>query len=246
MSIESLDLNRALSYLGEAHNEESWSQFDDYHRMALKRLEASGAEVALIASNTPHHRFKAIVQGIQIPVINIFETAARESARIRASHVLILGTALTMDSPEFRQEFAKWDIKAAGPDDGTARSRTAELIGELQQGRFEGAANRLAAIARVSIERRFQGRARSLPGMHRAAPGISRVQTPLRIRLRRHALYQHHRGTHQCCPRSGRTNNQVPDGFCLNHCAYAFRVTEELANGGHLKCHERSVDGREK
>src|SRR5260370_12661273 len=159
ISIESLDLNRAVSCLGESHNEESWSQFDDYHRVALERLEASGAEVALIASNTPHHRFKAIVRGIQIPVINIFETAARESARIRVSDVLSLGTALTMDSPEFRQEFAKWGIEAAGPDDGAARSRTAELIAELQQGRLEGAANRLVAIARASIERRFQGRA---------------------------------------------------------------------------------------
>lgn len=156
ISIESLDLNRAISCLGESHHEESWSQFDDYPRMALVRLEASGAEVALIASNAPHHRFKAIVRGIQIPVINMFETAARESARIRVSHVLILGTALTMDSPAFRREFAKWGIEAAGPDDSAARSRTAELIAELQQGRFEGAANRLVAIARASIEHRFQ------------------------------------------------------------------------------------------
>jgi aspartate racemase len=159
ISIESLDLNRAISCMGEANNEESWSQFDDYHRRALQRLEANGAEVALIASNTPHHRFKAIVRGIRIPVISIFKTAARESARIQARHVLILGTALTMDSPEFRQEFAKLEIEAAGPDDESARSKIAELIAELQQGRLEGAANRLVAIARASIKRRFQERA---------------------------------------------------------------------------------------
>ncbi len=72
MSIESLDLNKAFSYLGTDDDEESWSQFDEYHRAALQRLEASGAEFALIASNTSHHRFSAIVRGIGIPVISIF------------------------------------------------------------------------------------------------------------------------------------------------------------------------------
>jgi hypothetical protein len=37
-----------------------------YHRAALRRLEASGAEFALMAS-TPHHRYASIVRGIGIP-----------------------------------------------------------------------------------------------------------------------------------------------------------------------------------
>ena len=47
MSIESLDLNKAVSFLGIDDDEESWLQFDDYHRAALRRLEASGADFAL-------------------------------------------------------------------------------------------------------------------------------------------------------------------------------------------------------
>ena len=52
MSIESLDLHKAVSYLGsdDDDDEESWLQFDDYHRAALRRLEASGADFALMAS----------------------------------------------------------------------------------------------------------------------------------------------------------------------------------------------------
>ena len=46
ISIESLDLNKAFSYIGSDDNEESWRQFDDYHRAALKRLETSGADFA--------------------------------------------------------------------------------------------------------------------------------------------------------------------------------------------------------
>src|SRR5258708_7709055 len=66
MSIESLDLSKAVSYLGVDGDEESWSRFDDYHRAALRRLEASGCDFAVMASNTPHDRYAAIVRGIGI------------------------------------------------------------------------------------------------------------------------------------------------------------------------------------
>ncbi|HSQ21146.1 MAG TPA: Asp/Glu racemase, partial [Blastocatellia bacterium] len=50
MSIESLDHNKAVSYLATDDDEQSWAQFDDYHRAALKRLEASGCENGRLAS----------------------------------------------------------------------------------------------------------------------------------------------------------------------------------------------------
>jgi aspartate racemase len=150
ISIESLDLNKAVSYLGIDGNEESWSQFDEYHRAALKRLEASGAAFAIMASNTPHHRLEAIVRGVGIPVISIFEAVAKESARTGATEVLILGTALTMSSYVFRKEFAKHGIEAAGPDDDTARSMTIELIEDLQLGKLDGAADRLRNITKTA------------------------------------------------------------------------------------------------
>jgi aspartate racemase len=91
MSIESLDLNRAFSYIGTIGDEESWEKFDAYHRDALRRLEASGADFAIIASNTPHHRFGAITSGIRMPVISIFEAVAKECACAGIEQVLVLG-----------------------------------------------------------------------------------------------------------------------------------------------------------
>ena len=155
--IESLDENRAVFYLGLEDDEQSWTRFDDYHRAALQRLEASGAEVAAMASNSPHCRFEQIVRGIGIPVINILETAAREARRIAARQVLILGTPLVMRSARFREGFAKHGIVASGPHDESARMMAAELISELQCGRVEGAAERVAAIVKASFEGQFTG-----------------------------------------------------------------------------------------
>jgi aspartate racemase len=156
ISIESLDLNKAVSYIGVDGDEESWRQFDDYHRSALERLEASGAQFALIASNTPHHRFASIVRGIRIPVISIVEATAQESARIGASEVLLLGTEPIMTSSILREEFAKHGVDAAGPYDEEAKARTIDLIAELRIGKLNGAAEKLGKIARISFERQFR------------------------------------------------------------------------------------------
>ena len=155
ISIESLDLAKAISYLGSDGDEESWAQFDGYHRAAIRRLEANGAEVALIASNTPHHRFETIVQGIHIPVVSILQEIAKESVGIGAQRVLLLGTALTMRSARFRQEFALHGIEADGPQGDAARKMTVELIEDLQLGKFAGAADRIVHVAKQSFRGQF-------------------------------------------------------------------------------------------
>jgi aspartate racemase len=157
MTIESLDLNRAIAYWGNDDDDASWARFDDYHREALKRLEASGAEVLLMASNTPHHRFEAIVRGIGIPVISIVDASARAAARLGAREVLILGTPVTMRSAKFREGFAKHGIEARGPRDERARAMTEEMIRELQAGKTAGAAERLGKIARQAFAVEFSG-----------------------------------------------------------------------------------------
>ena len=156
MSIESLDLNKAFSCLGTESDEASWTHYDDYHRAALQRLEASGAEFALMASNTPHTRFASITRGIQIPVLDLFEAAAKEGARIGACETLILGTPPTMRSNRLRETFAQHGIKAAAPQDETVRKTVAALISELQRGKGEAAAERLTAIAKSPIENQFK------------------------------------------------------------------------------------------
>jgi len=157
MCIESLDINKAISYLGNDADEGSWRCFDEYHRAGLRRLETSGADFAVIASNTPHHRFTQIVCGVGIPVINIFEVVAEECAKIGAKQILILGTALTMTSEIFRDWFAKYGIEAAGPSAGEMRIQIIDLIAELQLGKFGGVTSRIQSIAQHAFTQQFTG-----------------------------------------------------------------------------------------
>jgi len=144
--IESLDHRRVLSMFGKDPDENSWKEFDAYHGEALRRLENSRADFALIASNTPHHRFAAISRGIGIPLLNLFDELADAAAATNSGDVLILGTALTMGSATLREAFLKHQIQASGPSDPAVRAATIQLIADLHNGLEAGSLARLETL----------------------------------------------------------------------------------------------------
>jgi aspartate racemase len=161
MAIESLSLEKSFALLGRDEDEASWAEFDEYHRAALKRLEAGGAEVAVLAANTPHHRLQSIVRGVGIPVVSILDAAAREASRVGARigtrKALILGTALVMRSAQVRKAFVKQGLDATGPAHEAERAATLQLIAELQSGQTEGMAERVVSLARTAFAGQFRG-----------------------------------------------------------------------------------------
>jgi aspartate racemase len=152
MAIESLNINKSFGLRGGAVTDDaSWASYDEYFREALQRLEASGAELAIIASNTPHNRFSAITQGIRIPVLSIFEAVAQECARLGVEEMLILGTAPTMDLPVFSEAISRFGIHAYPPRLAEDREKVIALISELYADRAENAASRIRSIVDSSF-----------------------------------------------------------------------------------------------
>lgn len=143
MSIESVNLNESFQRQGVGGDEASWSRFDAYFHAALKRLEASGVDFAIIASNTPHNRYEAITRGIRIPVISIFEVVAKECARQGVQKILILGTKPTMNSPAFSVVLKKYGISAMVPQSEHDKSIVIKLITELQAGQGHDASRQI-------------------------------------------------------------------------------------------------------
>jgi aspartate racemase len=148
MSIESLDLGTALSYVGNVGDEESWARFDDYHRKALLSLEARGAGCAAIASNTPHERFDAITRGLKVPVIDLFEVLTTTAAGRGVSAVALLGTRTTMRSARLRSLFGARGIEVLSPADSETETAVLDVIEKLQHGLVEGSAGQVASIAK--------------------------------------------------------------------------------------------------
>lgn len=155
MCIESLDLRRAVSLIGTDGDESSWRQFDDYHRTGLQRLEASRADFVVMASNTPHHRYSAIVTGVAIPVLNMFEAVTRRCRLEGHREVLLLGTALTMRSQVLRDAFKAQGIEASAPVDSNDREAVLSLIFKLQRGDSKCAAQSIDALVHKVSLRQF-------------------------------------------------------------------------------------------
>lgn len=146
IAIESLDLQRAWSLLSS----EDWTGFDAYHRDALLRLERSGAEIAVIASNTPHDRFEQIIEGVSVPVVDIFESAATRCAQSGQPRVLVLGTEITMNSARLRRVFARHGLECHRPEQASIE-QTESLIRAIQQGRLKGGPELLANLVFESL-----------------------------------------------------------------------------------------------
>jgi aspartate racemase len=154
MTIESLDIGKSYGLRGGSNrNDVSWVRYDQYFRSALQRIEDSGADVAIIASNTPHNRYSYITAGIRIPVLSIFDAVARHCARLDIAEMLVLGTAPTMDGPEFADVLARQGIVAHAPASRAARESIVALISELYAGRGEAAAARIRRVVDESVPR---------------------------------------------------------------------------------------------
>jgi aspartate racemase len=135
MTIESLNINKSFNLRGAADDEASWCAYEAYFQKALKRLESSGADFAIIASNTPHNRYDSIVKGIGIPVLNIFEEVAKVCSKHDVGSALILGTAPTMASPVFSSVLNQHGVLGKVPKTQHDKTMIINLIDELQAGK---------------------------------------------------------------------------------------------------------------
>ena len=156
IAIESLDLATAVARLGRLDDDDSWSSFDRYHREALQRLEASGVDFSLMASNTPHHRFDAITAGLRVPVLNIFDAIVQACRDLSVNRVLVLGTALTMASNVLPAALRRIGVTAFAPELHADREDVLGTIALLQSGAGEGAAAAIDRIAQRS-QAQFDG-----------------------------------------------------------------------------------------
>jgi aspartate racemase len=111
-----------------------------------------------MASNTPHHRYAAIVEGVGIQVLNMFEAVARHCVLDGHREILILGTALTMRSQVLRDAFKAQDIAASSPEASDDRGSLLALISRLQRGDVQGAAQSIGDLVRQVSLRQFAGR----------------------------------------------------------------------------------------
>jgi aspartate racemase len=131
LSIESLDFAAyaAMQMAGD------WDGVAGVKIEAAKRLQASGAEGLLIASNTGHKCFDAVAANVSIPLIHIGEATADRLIADGRKSVALLGTRFTMTETFMRSRLEARGLSLAPIEAGWIREVDRIIFEELAAGR---------------------------------------------------------------------------------------------------------------
>ena len=112
--INSIDVTRLLQLVAANRLEE----LTDWLLWEVDRLARAGAEVGLLASNTPHLVFPELSRQSSIPLLSIAEAASDAAAELGLRTVGLLGTQFTMQGRFYPEVFAQRGIAVLAPSAG--------------------------------------------------------------------------------------------------------------------------------
>jgi aspartate racemase len=153
--INSIDVTRLLQLVAANRLEE----LTDWLLWEVDRLARAGAEVGLLASNTPHLVFPELSRQSAIPLLSIVEAASDAAADLGLRTVGLLGTQFTMQGRFYPEVFAQRGIAVLAPSAGDQAYVHEKYMKELIPGEFlPSTRERFLAI----IERLKQGGAEAV------------------------------------------------------------------------------------
>lgn len=131
LAIESLD----LAPIAEMELGGDWKGVGKAMVEAAKRVEASGAEGLLIASNTGHKTYDQVAAVLSIPVLHIAEATADKLIADGRTRVALLGTRFTMSEPYVRERIERRGISLVEVAPDWTREVDRIIFEELVAGR---------------------------------------------------------------------------------------------------------------
>ena len=105
--IDSIDVNRGLAML-EANDRAGLA---DYIGSSVDRLVRAGAEIALIAANTPHLVFDEVQRRAAIPMLSIVQATCDHARAAGLKRLGLLGTGFTMRARFYPEAFERADLE---------------------------------------------------------------------------------------------------------------------------------------
>ena len=152
--IDSLDVNRGIAML----DANDLASLTDYISASVERLARAGAEIALIAANTPHLVFDEVQRRSPIPMLSIVQAACEHVRSLGYTRVGLLGTGFTMRARFFHEVFARAGIELVTPKEPEQAVIHKTYIDELLKNQFlpESRNVILAIIERLRKEERVE------------------------------------------------------------------------------------------
>src|SRR5438552_18467330 len=116
--IDSIDVNRGLAML----DGNDLPGLTHYLSASIERLAHAGAEIGLIAANTPHIVFDDIAPRSPIPLISIVEATCAYAKARKMKRLGLFGTRYTMQADFYQKVFQREGIELVVPESKDQRS----------------------------------------------------------------------------------------------------------------------------
>ncbi len=127
-----------------------WAEAGEMLGDAARRVEAAGADLLLVCTNTMHKVADQIQDAVGIPLLHIVDTTAAEARRLRLRRVGLLGTGFTMEQPFYRERLESHGLEVLLPDSDSRELVHQVIYEELCHGTFDPVSR--ARVSRVIQE----------------------------------------------------------------------------------------------
>ena len=130
--INSIDLDRMLGMVSSG----AFDALCAYLSEEIRRLARAGAQLALLAANTPHIVFDRLREGSPIPLISIVEATCSAVRELGLKRPGLIGTRFTMQGSFYPEVFSRHGISLLKPGGADQAFIHDKYIGELANGVF--------------------------------------------------------------------------------------------------------------
>lgn len=153
--ITSIDMKRMLDLVG-ANN---LTELTAYLLTEVRRLANAGADFGLLASNTPHVVFDALVHQSPLPLISIVEVTCQAAEKQGLKRIGLFGTRFTMQNRFYSDTLDKAGITTVLPSPQEQTYIHDKYMGELVNGIFlpDTREGLLSIVSRLRREERIEG-----------------------------------------------------------------------------------------
>jgi aspartate racemase len=153
--INSIDLKKMLDLIGA----NQLTEVTKYLADEVQRLANAGADVGLLAANTPHIVFGEIQRKSSIPLISIVEATRAAAEELGLRRLGLFGIRFTMQGRFYQDVFAQSGITLVVPDENEQAYIQDKYMNELVKGVFlpETRERLLVIVDRLTREEKIQG-----------------------------------------------------------------------------------------
>ena len=131
--IYSLNFQKVIDY--ELGNDTP--KYVDYFMSGINSLQNGGVDFIIMAANSPHAVYDALVQKVEVPILSIVEATAERALEMGLNKLLLIGIKFTMQSSFYQRIFKISNMEVITPEDVEQDLIDQIIFDELVIGKFK-------------------------------------------------------------------------------------------------------------